>query len=185
MGTPGHHQGLNRRTAGRVAVIQHLAPKDAGSPLHVHHRENEWFYVPEGELTIWADGQVIRAPAGSFVFGSPGHAAHLHDQLRRRRPLLAGHRAGRFRGLHARPCRARPGTYPAAARRPPPRANDRHRRRIRHRHPRAARHPSFKGGKQDGYRSRNFGVQAPPKAARLMPEIASVDTNTEHDVLRR
>ena len=23
----------------------------------------------EGELTIWVDGQVIRAPAGSFVFG--------------------------------------------------------------------------------------------------------------------
>jgi len=68
-GHPGHHQGLNRRTAGRVAVIQHLAPKGAGSPLHVHHRENEWFYVLEGELTIWVDGQVIRAPAGSFVFG--------------------------------------------------------------------------------------------------------------------
>jgi quercetin dioxygenase-like cupin family protein len=56
-------------TGGRVAVIHHLAPKGSGSPLHVHHRENEWFYVLEGELTIWVDGQVNRAPAGSFVFG--------------------------------------------------------------------------------------------------------------------
>ena len=51
-------------TGGRVAVIQHLGPQHSGSPLHVHHRENEWFYVLEGELTIWVDGQVIRAPAG-------------------------------------------------------------------------------------------------------------------------
>ena len=57
------------QTGGRVAVIHHDGPKDAGSPLHVHHRENEWFYVLDGELTVWVGGQVIRAPAGSFVFG--------------------------------------------------------------------------------------------------------------------
>lgn len=45
--------------------------------------------------------------------------------------------------------------------------------------------PGTPGGKQDGYGSCNFGVRARPKAARLMPEIASVNTNTEHDVLRR
>ncbi len=52
-------------TAGRVAVIEH----GAGSPLHVHHREDEWFYVIEGELTFWVGGKVISAPAGSFVYG--------------------------------------------------------------------------------------------------------------------
>ena len=46
-------------TDGRVAVIQQLAPQGAGSPLHVHHREDEWFYVIEGELTFWVGGQVI------------------------------------------------------------------------------------------------------------------------------
>ena len=56
-------------TAGRVAVIEHLAPRGHGSPLHVHSREDEWFYVIEGELTFWVDGQVTVAPAGSFVFG--------------------------------------------------------------------------------------------------------------------
>src|SRR5260370_4586097 len=62
-------------TGGRVAVIHHLAPKGSGSPLHVHHRENEWFYVLEGELTIWVDGQVNRAPAGSLVLG-PQYTPH-------------------------------------------------------------------------------------------------------------
>jgi len=56
-------------TGGRVAVIEHLAPQGAGSPLHVHHREDEWFYVIEGALAFWVGGKVIEAPAGSFVFG--------------------------------------------------------------------------------------------------------------------
>ena len=56
-------------TAGRVAVIEHLAPRGSGSPLHVHRREDEWFYIIEGALTFWVGGQVIEAPAGSFVYG--------------------------------------------------------------------------------------------------------------------
>lgn len=56
-------------TAGRVAVIETFAPRGSGSPLHVHRREDEWFYVIEGELTFWVGGQVIEAPAGSFVYG--------------------------------------------------------------------------------------------------------------------
>jgi quercetin dioxygenase-like cupin family protein len=56
-------------TAGRVAVIDHLAPRASGSPLHVHHREDEWFYVTQGELTFWVGGRVVSAPAGSFVYG--------------------------------------------------------------------------------------------------------------------
>src|SRR6266567_7542064 len=56
-------------TGGRVAVIEHLAPQGAGSPLHVHHYEDEWFYVTEGELTFWVGGQLIKAATGSFVYG--------------------------------------------------------------------------------------------------------------------
>jgi quercetin dioxygenase-like cupin family protein len=56
-------------TGGRVGVTEHLAPRGAGSPLHVHHDEDEWFYVLEGELTFWVGGDVITAPAGAFVYG--------------------------------------------------------------------------------------------------------------------
>jgi quercetin dioxygenase-like cupin family protein len=59
-------------TAGAVAVIEHLGPRGSGTPLHVHSREDEWFYVTEGELTFWVGGQVINAPAGSFVYGPRG-----------------------------------------------------------------------------------------------------------------
>ena len=56
-------------TGGRVMVTENLGPRGTGSPLHVHHREDEWFYVMEGELTLWVGGQVITAPAGAFVYG--------------------------------------------------------------------------------------------------------------------
>jgi quercetin dioxygenase-like cupin family protein len=59
-------------TAGAVMVIEHLGAHGSGSPLHVHSREDEWFYVTEGELTLWVGGQVINAPAGSFVYGPRG-----------------------------------------------------------------------------------------------------------------
>ena len=59
-------------TNGRVAVIEHLGTRGLGSPLHVHHNEDEWFYITEGELTFWVGGQLTDAPAGSFVYGPRG-----------------------------------------------------------------------------------------------------------------
>jgi quercetin dioxygenase-like cupin family protein len=56
-------------TGGRVTVTEQLGPRGSGSPLHVHHNEGEWFYVIEGELTIWVEGNTVVAGAGSFVFG--------------------------------------------------------------------------------------------------------------------
>ena len=56
-------------TGGRMMLTEQTAPRGSGSPLHVHHNEDEWFYVLEGELTIWVDGETVVATAGSFVFG--------------------------------------------------------------------------------------------------------------------
>jgi mannose-6-phosphate isomerase-like protein (cupin superfamily) len=57
------------QTGGSVMVTEQVAPRGVGSPLHVHHNEAEWFYVLEGELTIWVAGHTVAAGAGSFVFG--------------------------------------------------------------------------------------------------------------------
>jgi quercetin dioxygenase-like cupin family protein len=69
LGTLSTIKASSRTTGGRVGVIDTLAPRGSGSPLHVHHNEDEWFYVIEGELTFWVGGDVITAPAGSFVYG--------------------------------------------------------------------------------------------------------------------
>jgi quercetin dioxygenase-like cupin family protein len=81
-------------TGGRVAVLEHLAPRGAGSPLHVHRREDEWFYVTEGELTFWLGGRTVAAPAGSFVFG-PRDVPHTFEVASERaRWLLVTEPAG-------------------------------------------------------------------------------------------
>lgn len=58
-----------KTTGGSVAVTENWAPRGYGSPLHLHHREDEWFYVLAGELTFWIDGETTVAGAGSFVYG--------------------------------------------------------------------------------------------------------------------
>ena len=72
LGTLATVKAATETTAGSFAVVEQLAPRGSGSPLHVHRREDEWFYVIEGELTFWVGGETIIAPAGSFVFGPKG-----------------------------------------------------------------------------------------------------------------
>jgi hypothetical protein len=45
-----------------------LDPEGEG-PLHVHHNEDEGFWVLEGELTFEVGEETIKAQPGSFVFG--------------------------------------------------------------------------------------------------------------------
>ncbi|MBS1892558.1 MAG: quercetin 2,3-dioxygenase [Actinobacteria bacterium] len=81
-------------TDGSVAVIEQLAPQGSGSPLHVHSREDEWFYVIEGELTFWIGGDTVVAPAGTFVFGPKGIPHTFLVSSEEARFLLAAEPAG-------------------------------------------------------------------------------------------
>jgi quercetin dioxygenase-like cupin family protein len=58
-----------KATSDDAFITEQTGPRGSGSPLHVHHNEDEWFYVLEGELTIWVAGETHVAPAGSFVLG--------------------------------------------------------------------------------------------------------------------
>ncbi len=54
-------------TAGKYAVWEALVPPGGGPPPHVHSREEEGFYVLEGEITFQVDGQRLVASAGMFA----------------------------------------------------------------------------------------------------------------------
>lgn len=69
LGTLALVRASKESTDGHMAVIEMLAPPGFGSPLHVHGREDEWFYVIEGALTVWVDGEAHEVPAGSFAYG--------------------------------------------------------------------------------------------------------------------
>jgi mannose-6-phosphate isomerase-like protein (cupin superfamily) len=57
------------QTGGRYTLVEILAPDGYGSVLHVHHREDEGFWILEGELTFYVGDQTIKAQPGSFLFG--------------------------------------------------------------------------------------------------------------------
>ena len=57
------------QTGGQYALVEILAPDGYGSVLHVHHQEDEGFYILEGELTLYVGDQTLKAHPGSFLFG--------------------------------------------------------------------------------------------------------------------
>src|SRR5919107_4379031 len=57
------------QTDGRSSLLEILAPEGYGSGLHVHHREDEGFWILEGELTFYVGDQITKAQPGSFLFG--------------------------------------------------------------------------------------------------------------------
>ena len=64
------------KTGGRFLLIEEVAPRGEGTPLHVHREDDETFYVLEGEITFYLeDDHPVTATAGSFVH-VPGGAAH-------------------------------------------------------------------------------------------------------------
>ncbi len=62
-------KATKEQTDGRYTLVEILAPDGYGSVLHVHHREDEGFWILEGELTFYVGDQTIKAHPGSFLFG--------------------------------------------------------------------------------------------------------------------
>ena len=55
-------------TAGGLVVLEGVAQPKSGPPLHVHHREDEAFYVVEGKFLFeYGDTRVEGGPA-TYVF---------------------------------------------------------------------------------------------------------------------
>ena len=54
-------------TAGAYATIDALIPPGGGPPPHIHSREEETFYVLEGEVTFFVEETVQVAAPGTFL----------------------------------------------------------------------------------------------------------------------
>ncbi len=59
-------------TGGRYGLIEVLVPPGLGSPWHVHTDEDEWFYVLEGNLTVYVGDTRVDLTPGGFAFGPTG-----------------------------------------------------------------------------------------------------------------
>ena len=54
-------------TNGKYAMCEAIVPPGGGPPPHVYSREEEGFYILEGEITFTVNGERIVAKAGTFA----------------------------------------------------------------------------------------------------------------------
>ena len=59
-------------TGGEFGLLEVTVRAGEGSPWHVHPEEDEWFYVLEGEFTVYVGEKRLSLTPGSFAFGPRG-----------------------------------------------------------------------------------------------------------------
>ena len=62
-------------TGGLYGLVESWLAPGFSPQLHIHHREDESFWVLEGELTMRCGNETFRAGRGSYVF-LPRHVPH-------------------------------------------------------------------------------------------------------------
>jgi quercetin dioxygenase-like cupin family protein len=61
------HKLTNAQTNGAFYVCEAIFPPESGSPLHIHHYEDELIYVLEGQIDIRLHKDKLHAPVGGIV----------------------------------------------------------------------------------------------------------------------
>jgi mannose-6-phosphate isomerase-like protein (cupin superfamily) len=59
-------------TGGRLTVLDVTEPPHEQVPLHVHHREDESFYILDGSAEFVIGDLTVGAKAGDFLYGPRG-----------------------------------------------------------------------------------------------------------------
>jgi quercetin dioxygenase-like cupin family protein len=65
-------------TGGALGLVQQDVPAGDMPPLHVHHNEDEGFYVLGGEMTLYLPGQSVTLRSGDF-FLAPRDVPHSYE----------------------------------------------------------------------------------------------------------
>jgi ketosteroid isomerase-like protein/quercetin dioxygenase-like cupin family protein len=69
LGLPTILRATGQTTNGAFGLVENVMPPGFASPYHVHHLEDEAFYVLEGEMAFVCDGKWTAAGPGTYVFG--------------------------------------------------------------------------------------------------------------------
>jgi quercetin dioxygenase-like cupin family protein len=73
-------RGTSEGTNGALGLVEANFWAGMGTPLHVHHREDEAFYVLEGQIRFRRGEDEFVAGPGDFVFG-PKEVPHCFKVL--------------------------------------------------------------------------------------------------------
>src|SRR4028118_754578 len=87
------------QTGGAYSLFEGTVPPGGGAPPHIHHREDEGFYVVEGEFEFSRVGETMRAGPGSLVYVPRGSLHAFSNVGEGRGTLLLSQTPG---GLHER-----------------------------------------------------------------------------------
>ncbi len=63
-----------------MSVFEFAAPRAFGPPRHLHHDQDEWFYVMEGEFDFEVGDERFRLRAGESVF-APREIPHVWTSI--------------------------------------------------------------------------------------------------------
>ncbi len=61
-------KAVSNDTNGAFTLFEGLVPPGGGPPPHIHHREDEAFYLLEGELEFQEGERLFTARAGAFIY---------------------------------------------------------------------------------------------------------------------
>jgi mannose-6-phosphate isomerase-like protein (cupin superfamily) len=70
----------SQQTGGAYALFEVITRPGTGSPYHVQHREDESFYVVEGEFEFLSGEKTFRVGAGSLLYVPKG-TLHSHKNV--------------------------------------------------------------------------------------------------------
>jgi len=72
MGQVSFVRARGDQTGGLLSLTETRTPAGSGPPPHVHEREDEMFFVLEGEFSVTIGDETTTAAPGTFVFAPRG-----------------------------------------------------------------------------------------------------------------
>lgn len=90
---------VSENTGGAYAQWEAIVPPGGGPRLHVHSREDETFYVLEGEVEFLIDGVLQTAAAGTYVSLPAGTSHRFRNKSTGYARLLITATPGGLEGL--------------------------------------------------------------------------------------
>jgi mannose-6-phosphate isomerase-like protein (cupin superfamily) len=79
---------------GRFSLVETVAFRSTEPPLHIHHNEDEAWYIVDGQMTFYVGDDALPAGPGSFVFAPRGIAHTFMVDVEPTRVLVFASPAG-------------------------------------------------------------------------------------------
>jgi quercetin dioxygenase-like cupin family protein len=61
-----------KETDGNYSMVELYATKEGEVPWHIHHNEDEAFYILDGEMTFYIGDKMVKGKTGDCVFAPKG-----------------------------------------------------------------------------------------------------------------